>query len=269
MADPDGLAKWLVGVRGFFPRLRGKCRRRRRRGGLHSSIKRARSPPPQSVRCAACQLPRERGAKEDIILTAPAGAAPIVDVLDTDTRIPWAGHMARHVMPDIYQAIKKANLTLVFVNTRAQAEATFQDLWRLNDDVLPIALHHGSLDVAQRRKVEAAMARGDLKAVVCTSTLDLGIDWGDVDLVVQVGAPKGAARLVQRIGRSNHRFDEPSRALLAPSNRFEVLECRAAQEAVTEGALDGCRSAQRRARLLGAAHHGLLLRRADGCGRIV
>jgi len=77
-----------------------------------------------------------------------------------------------------------------------------------------------------------------LRAVVCTSTLDLGIDWGDVDLVIQMGAPKGAARLVQRIGRANHRLDEPSRALLAPSNRFEVLECRAAQEAVAEGALD-------------------------------
>ena len=77
--------------------------------------------------------------------------------------------------------------------------------------------------------------------MVCTSTLDLGIDWGDVDLVIQIGAPKGCARLVQRIGRANHRLDEPSRALLAPSNRFEVLECRSAQEAVREGALDGDR----------------------------
>lgn len=83
------------------------------------------------------------------------------------------------------------------------------------------------------------MAAGGLRAVVCTSTLDLGIDWGDVDLVVQIGAPKGCSRLVQRIGRANHRLDEPSRALLAPSNRFEVLECRAAQEAVAAGALDG------------------------------
>jgi ATP-dependent Lhr-like helicase len=142
-------------------------------------------------------------------------------------------------MPEVYAAIQRAKLALVFVNTRAQAEMTFQELWRINEAGLPIALHHGSLDVAQRRKVEAAMARGDLRAVVCTSTLDLGIDWGDVDLVIQIGAPKGCARLVQRIGRSNHRLDEPSRALLAPSNRFEVLECRCAQEAVTEGALDG------------------------------
>ncbi|MBY0566213.1 MAG: ligase-associated DNA damage response DEXH box helicase [Hyphomonadaceae bacterium] len=177
--------------------------------------------------------------EQDVIVRAPPGAKPVIDVLDSDARIPWAGHLARHLMPDVYAAIKCAKLALVFVNTRAQAELTFQELWSLNDDLLPIALHHGSLDVQQRRKVEAAMARGDLRAVVCTSTLDLGIDWGDVDLVIQIGAPKGCARLVQRIGRANHRLDEPSQALLAPSNRFEVLECRAAQEAVLEGALDG------------------------------
>jgi ATP-dependent Lhr-like helicase len=174
-----------------------------------------------------------------VIVRAPPGAAPIIDVLDSNALIPWAGHTARHAIPEVYAAIQGARLALVFVNTRAQAEMTFQELWRVNEDGLPIALHHGSLDVGQRRKVEAAMARGDLRAVVCTSTLDLGIDWGDVDLVIQIGAPKGAARLVQRIGRANHRLDEPSRALLAPSNRFEVLECRAAQEAVAEGALDG------------------------------
>ena len=173
------------------------------------------------------------------IVKAPPGAAPIIDVLDSDARIPWAGHTARHAMPEVYEAIERARLALVFVNTRAQAEMTFQELWRINEEALPIALHHGSLDVQQRRKVEAAMARGELRAVVCTSTLDLGIDWGDVDLVIQIGAPKGCARLVQRIGRANHRLDEPSRALLAPSNRFEVLECRAAQDAVLEGALDG------------------------------
>ena len=134
--------------------------------------------------------------------------------------------------------IKAAHMTLVFVNTRAQAEFAFAELWRINEDKLPIALHHGSLDVGQRRRVEAAMAEGRLKAVVCTSTLDLGIDWGDVDLVINVGAPKGASRLMQRIGRANHRLDEPSRAILVPSNRFEVLECRAAVDAAYAGAQD-------------------------------
>jgi len=162
-----------------------------------------------------------------------------VTIVSAAERMPWAGHMAMFAMPEVYAAIKRAGTTLVFVNTRAQAELVFQALWRLNDDNLAIALHHGSLAVEQRRKVEAAMARGALRAVVATSSLDLGVDWAAVDLVIQVGAPKGASRLVQRIGRANHRLDLPSRAALVPANRFEVLECRAALEAIGEGALDG------------------------------
>ncbi|WP_395666595.1 ligase-associated DNA damage response DEXH box helicase [Methylocella sp.] len=181
---------------------------------------------------------RERAPALAALVMAPPGAPPDLRVLDSRERLPWAGHSARHALGEIYEAIRAARLTLVFVNTRAQAEYVFQELWRRNDDSLPIGLHHGSLDVAQRRKVEAAMAEGRLKAVVCTSTLDLGVDWGDVDLVVNVGAPKGASRLAQRIGRANHRLDEPSRAILAPANRFEALECRAAVDAAAEGAQD-------------------------------
>ena len=172
------------------------------------------------------------------LVTAPPGAAPDLRVLDTAEHLPWAGHSAVHALREIYDAIRTANMTLVFVNTRAQAEFVFQELWRMNDDKLAIALHHGSLDAGQRRRVEEAMAAGKLKAVVCTSTLDLGIDWGDVDLVINVGAPKGASRLMQRIGRANHRLDEPSRAILVPANRFEVLECVAAVDAAREGAQD-------------------------------
>ena len=169
---------------------------------------------------------------------APPGAPAELSILDTQERLPWSGHSARHALAEIYEAIKRSRMTLVFVNTRAQSEFIFQELWRINEDALPIALHHGSLDAGQRRKVEAAMSDGRLRAVVCTSTLDLGIDWGDVDLVVNVGAPKGASRLAQRIGRANHRLDEPSRALLVPANRFEVLECVAAVAAAREGAQD-------------------------------
>jgi ATP-dependent Lhr-like helicase len=167
------------------------------------------------------------------------GAKPEISILASESYVPWAGHLARHTMPEILAAIKRATTTLVFVNTRSQAERTFQELWRINDDNLPIALHHGSLAPEQRRKVEAAMTRGALRGVVCTSTLDLGIDWGAVDQVICIGAPKGAARLVQRIGRANHRLDEPSNAMLVPSNRFEVLECEAARDAVLAGELDG------------------------------
>jgi ATP-dependent Lhr-like helicase len=173
------------------------------------------------------------------LVTGPAGAPPVVDMLLSEGRVPWAGHTAQHAMAEVYETIKRSRTALVFVNTRFQAEFAFQELWRLNEDALPIALHHGSLAAEQRRKVEAAMAKGALRAVVCTSTLDLGIDWGDVDLVIQLASPKGAARMVQRIGRANHRLDEPSHALFVPANRFEMLECQAAREAIAAGHLDG------------------------------
>jgi len=178
------------------------------------------------------------GTAEADLVVAEGGAAPHVTMLDTGEYLPWAGHSARHALAEIYALIKKHKTTLVFVNTRMQAEMIFQELWRINDDGLAIALHHGSLDVEQRRKVEGAMASGRLKAVVCTSSLDLGIDWGDIDLVINVGAPKGSSRMLQRIGRANHRMDEPSRGVLVPANRFEVLECTAAIEAVAANAQD-------------------------------
>jgi len=167
-----------------------------------------------------------------------AGAAPEVELLNSEERVPWGGHMGWYAVPEILDRVARHRTTLIFVNTRAQAELIFQELWKFNTESLPIAIHHGSLSPEQRRKVEAAMARGDLRAVVATSSLDLGVDWAAVDLVVQLGAPKGASRLVQRIGRANHRLDEPSRALLIPTNRLEVLECRAAVDAVREMDLD-------------------------------
>ena len=173
------------------------------------------------------------------IVRAPPGADPEISIVESEARIPWSGHMALHALPAVYAQIAAHRTTLVFVNTRGQAEIVFRQLWRMNEDGLAIALHHGSLEREQRRKVEAAMARGALRAVVCTSSLDLGIDWGDVDLVIQMGAPKGASRLLQRLGRANHRYDEPSRAILVPGNRFEFMESRAAIEAVEAGELDG------------------------------
>ncbi|MCK1744241.1 ligase-associated DNA damage response DEXH box helicase [Bradyrhizobium sp. 139] len=181
--------------------------------------------------------PGGKEAAADIVIAGGA-APPLVEMLDTRERLPWAGHSARHALPEIYELIKANKTTLVFVNTRSQAEMLFQNLWSMNDDGLAIALHHGSLDVAQRRKVEDAMSAGRLRGVVCTSSLDLGVDWGDVDLVVNIGAPKGSSRLMQRIGRANHRLDEASRAVLVPANRFEVLECRVAIDAIADNAQD-------------------------------
>ena len=173
------------------------------------------------------------------LIEVRGGAAPDLSVQLPEGHLPWGGHMGLASAPEIYRRLREARVTIVFVNTRAQAELIFQALWKLNDDNLAIALHHGSLTVEQRRKVEAAMAAGKLRAVVATASLDLGIDWGDVDQVIQVGAPKGVSRLLQRVGRANHRMDEPSRALLVPANRFEVVECAAALEAVAAEELDG------------------------------
>jgi len=177
---------------------------------------------------------------EDVrLVRGEPGARPVLGVQLPAGRLPWGGHMGLASAPEIMARITTARVTIVFVNTRAQAELIFAALWKLNEEALPIALHHGSLTLEQRRKVEAAMADGRLRAVVATSSLDLGIDWGDVDQVIQVGAPKGVARLLQRVGRANHRMDEASAAWLVPANRFEVIECAAALDSIAADELDG------------------------------
>jgi ATP-dependent Lhr-like helicase len=168
------------------------------------------------------------------------GAEPEVEILiPREERIPWGGHAATWAIPQLYEEIKRNKTTLVFTNTRFLAEYIFEKLWDANEDTLPIGIHHGSLSKEARRKVEGAMAQGRLRALVATASLDLGVDWGDVDLVVQMGAPKGSSRLLQRIGRANHRLDLPSRAILVPGNRFEFLEATAAKDAVEQGQRDG------------------------------
>lgn len=222
------LALGLARLRSFVPGLQTI--------GLSATV----AEPDELRRWLVGQNPCEISTKPAMagLITVAGGAMPDISILDSEQHVPWSGHSARYAIPEIYEAIKHHRTTLLFVNTRSQAELLFQELWRANEDSLPIALHHGSLDVGQRRRVEKAMGENALRAIVATSTLDLGIDWGDVDLVVHVGAPKGASRLAQRIGRANHRMDEPSKAILIPANRFEVLECRAALDANYLGAQD-------------------------------
>jgi ATP-dependent Lhr-like helicase len=179
-------------------------------------------------------------AEQVTIVEGEQGAPPELSILlPQEARVPWGGHAAAWAVPQLYQAIKANRTTLIFCNTRFLAEFIFQQLWNANEDVLPIGVHHGSLSKEARRKIEGAMARGELRALVATSSLDLGVDWGDIDLVVQMGAPKGSSRLLQRIGRAGHRLDVASRALLVPGNRFEFLEAFAAEQAVEEGQRDG------------------------------
>jgi ATP-dependent helicase Lhr and Lhr-like helicase len=166
------------------------------------------------------------------------GAEPDLSILIPDGKIPWSGHSGRHAAREVMELIERHRTTLVFCNTRSLAELIFQDLWKVNDQALPIGIHHGSLAVEARRRIEAAMAAGKVRALVATASLDLGIDWGDINLVIQMGAPKGSSRLLQRIGRANHRLDEPSQGIIVPGNRFEYLEARAALDAIDDLELD-------------------------------
>lgn len=167
-----------------------------------------------------------------------AGAEPNVTILIPQGRVPWSGHSGKYAANQVMAEIAAHQTTLVFCNTRGLAELIFQELWSANDANLPIAIHHGSLSIEARRKVESAMADGKLRALVATASLDLGVDWGNVDCVIQMGAPKGSSRLLQRIGRANHRLDQASEAILIPGNRFEYLEARAALDAVEAGERD-------------------------------
>ncbi len=172
------------------------------------------------------------------LVQGEAGAPPDISILLPQDRVPWAGHSGRYAAAQVMREIEAHRTAIIFCNTRSLAELIFQDLWKANDKGLPIGVHHGSLALEARRKVESAMAAGKLRALVATSSLDLGVDWGDVDCVIQMGAPKGSSRLLQRIGRANHRLDESSEAILVPGNRFEYLEARAALDAVEAGELD-------------------------------
>ncbi|MES2988457.1 MAG: ligase-associated DNA damage response DEXH box helicase [Pseudomonadota bacterium] len=166
------------------------------------------------------------------------GAEPDIAILLPEGRVPWAGHSGLYAIPQVMAEIETHKTTIIFCNTRGLCELIFQNLWKVNELKLPIAVHHGSLSLEARHNAEQAMADGKLRALVATASLDLGVDWGDVDCVIQMGAPKGSSRLLQRIGRANHRLDESSEAVLVPGNRFEYLEARAALDAVEAGELD-------------------------------
>ena len=172
------------------------------------------------------------------LVIGESGAPPDIAILLPQGRVPWMGHSGRYAAEQVMAEIETHRTSLVFCNTRSLAELIFQDLWKVNTLGLPIGVHHGSLAREARRKVEQAMADGRLRALVATASLDLGVDWGDVDCVIQMGAPKGSSRLLQRLGRSNHRLDEPSEGIVVPGNRFEYLEARAALDAVEAGELD-------------------------------
>jgi ATP-dependent Lhr-like helicase len=197
------------------------------------------------------------GAARDALFGAAAGdavmvrgAEPKAIVIDTlipptMERFPWGGHIGLKLLPEVIAEIERSATTLVFTNVRSQAEIWYQALLAARSDWAGVlALHHGSLDREQRDWVEAGLKAGTLKAVVCTSSLDLGVDFLPVERILQIGSPKGVARLLQRAGRSGHAPGRASRATIVPTNALELIEAAAARRAVS--AADGARRIEAR-----------------------
>lgn len=147
-------------------------------------------------------------------------------------RFPWAGHLGLSLLPEVIRSIEQARTTLIFTNVRSQAEIWFQQIMKARPDLIgQVALHHGSLDRDIRSQVENLLREGRVKCVVCTSSLDLGVDFTPVDQVMQIGSPKGIARMMQRAGRSGHQPGAASRIIGVPTNSLELVEFAAAREA--------------------------------------
>ncbi|GAB3477006.1 hypothetical protein GCM10011496_33400 [Polaromonas eurypsychrophila] len=157
----------------------------------------------------------------------------------TTDRFPWGGHLGLSMLPQVIAEIARSSTTLVFTNTRSQSEIWYQALLQAKPEWAGlIALHHGSLDRGVREWVELGLKSGSLRAVVCTSSLDLGVDFLPVERVLQIGSPKGVARLLQRAGRSGHAPGRPSRITLVPTHSIEMVEGSAARAAIAAGHIE-------------------------------
>ncbi len=158
---------------------------------------------------------------------------------DDLAQFPWSGHLGLNLVHRVIDHIESANTTLLFTNTRSQAEMWFQGLLEARPDwLMTMALHHGSIDKSLRIDIENRLRQGELSCVVCTSSLDLGVDFSPVDQVVQIGSPKGVARLLQRAGRSGHRPGVSSRILCVPAHAFELVEFAATRKALAQGNIE-------------------------------
>jgi len=182
------------------------------------------------ARAAAAHIVRGLEAKTVVIDTI---RPPSID------RFPWAGHIGVRLLPELIRAIENARSTLVFTNVRSSSEIWYQAILEARPHWAgTIALHHGSLEREVRDWVEAGLREGRLRAVVCTSSLDLGVDFAPVDQVVQIGSPKGVARLMQRAGRSGHRPGEISRVTVLPTHALELVEAAAARDAAADARIE-------------------------------
>lgn len=182
------------------------------------------------ARAASARIVRGLEAKTVVIDTV---RPPTIE------RFPWAGHIGLRLLPELVRAIEGARSTLVFTNVRSSSEIWYQALLGARPHWAgTIALHHGSLEREVRDWVESGLREGRLRAVVCTSSLDLGVDFAPVDQVLQIGSPKGVARLVQRAGRSGHRPGEVSRVSVLPTHALELVEAAAARDAAADATIE-------------------------------
>lgn len=175
------------------------------------------------------------------IVAGPDGGPVVVDTLlpETLVRFPWSGHLGLQLLPRVVDELEGEGTSLLFTNTRAQAELWHQALLEARPDwTEELALHHGSISAEARTVVEEGLRAGTLRCVVCTSSLDLGVDFQPVDRVLQVGSPKGVGRLLQRAGRSGHRPGAQRRVVCVPTHALELLEFASARAAVAEGEVE-------------------------------
>lgn len=218
-------------------------------GAAHDGPERSPSNPALTVWGMSATLGNLQQAM--LALLGPASAGTLVQgkvpkklVIDsllpaTTARFPWGGHLGLTMLPQVVEEISRSRTTLVFTNTRSQSEIWYQALLQAKPEWAGlIALHHGSLDRGVREWVEHGLKNGELRAVVCTSSLDLGVDFLPVERVLQIGSPKGVARLLQRAGRSGHAPGRPSRITLVPTHSIEMVEGAAARAAIAGGHIE-------------------------------
>lgn len=182
------------------------------------------------------------GAPQGVLVEGDLKKQILVDSLvpSNVSRFPWGGHLGIQMLQPVIDEIEGYNATLVFTNTRSQSEIWYQNIIDARPDWAGlIALHHGSLDRSVRDWVELGLKKGELKAVICTASLDLGVDFLPVERVLQIGSAKGIARLLQRAGRSGHAPGRVSRVTLVPTNSLEILEAAGAKAAVASRSIEG------------------------------
>ena len=211
-----------------------------------------------------CLMGPAQAKKGKLIDGSPPRRFEIESIVpDRMERFPWRGHLGLQLLTRVLRVVENADSTLLFTNTRAQAEIWYREMLEARPDWAGrIAIHHGSLDRKEREWVETSLRRGGLKCVVCTSTLDLGVDFSPVDQVIQIGSPKGVGRLLQRAGRSGHRPNLVSRVVCVPTHAFELVEVAAARDAASAGLIEGRDPLKRPLDVL--AQHVVTLAAGDG-----